>query len=486
MELDMTSVAGREHLQREPAKVDLNTLSGSVHLIGIGGIGMSALARILLAKGMPVSGSDREETPITKELAKLGAQIKIGHKESNCDGAGLIIVSTAITESNPEYAQALKRSIPVWHRSQLLAYLSKGSKLIAVSGTHGKTTTTGIIAEVLLDAGLDPSIVVGGIFGRIKANGYKGGGDIFVAETDESDGTHSHVQSHIAVITNIEAEHLENYPGGLEQIRDNMVSFANGAQKSTVICLDDAGCRLVRPRLQGTVLTYGSFGSNADFVYSEASDGAMKVFKGETELGTINLKVPGAHNKLNALCALVVGLEVGLTFAQIASGLEAFAGVNRRFQVIGQSEGVLVVDDYAHHPTEVQATLNAANQYKKTMNANGAFKAKRVVAIFQPHQPGRLRDLWDEFCSSFELADLVLVTDIYVARGSAIEGITSEKFVSAMKHANAKHLGGPICELPSKVVPYLQPGDLVLTIGAGDITKLGLPLLDELKLLKQK
>jgi UDP-N-acetylmuramate--alanine ligase len=481
----MTSVAGKEHIQREPAKVDLNSLSGSVHLIGIGGIGMSALARLLLAKGISVSGSDREETSITKELSSLGAKIMIGHKDANCDDAGLIIVSTAITDSNPEYAQALKRAIPVWHRSQLLAYLSKGSKLVAVSGTHGKTTTTGIISEVLLDAELDPSIVVGGIFGRIKANGYLGGGDIFVAETDESDGTHSRVQSHIAVITNIEAEHLENYPGGLEQIRDNMVSFASGAQKSTVICLDDAGCRLIRPRLQGSVVTYGSRGSNADYVYSDAPNGGMKVCQGETELGTIDLKVPGVHNKLNALCALVVGLELGLSFAQIASGLSAFAGVNRRFQVIGQSEGVMVVDDYAHHPTEVQATLNAANQFKSAINGNGVFKAKRVVAIFQPHQPGRLRDLWEEFCSSFEQADLVLVTDIYVARGSAIEGITADKFVAAMKHANAKHLPGPVCELPAKVCAYLQPGDLVLTIGAGDITKLGLPLLDQLKHQKQ-
>jgi UDP-N-acetylmuramate--alanine ligase len=459
------------------AQIDLSKIVGSVHFIGIGGIGMSALARLLLAKGISVSGSDRAENTTTVELAELGARISIEHKAANVDAAGAIVISTAIAQENPELAAARQRGLPVWHRSQLLAALSESYKLIAVSGTHGKTTTTGMVSQVLLDGGLDPTVVVGGIFPRIGSNAILGAGEYFVAEADESDATHSSMLSHIALITNIEADHLENYPGGIEQIRDCMVSFANSSRGATVLCADDPGCRMIRPRLNGWVVTYGSVGisPDADYTYESLSGFAMKIFKGGDLLGSVMLHVPGEHNKLDALAAAATGMELGLDFTQVAAALASFSAVARRFQVLGQEAGVTVVDDYAHHPTEVAATLQGAVQF-----LDG--KAGRVVVVFQPHQPSRLRDLWDEFCGAFVLADLVLLTDVYVARGKPIAGVDSERFAAAVKHQNVRYLSGRTAELPAQIVAHIQSGDLVLTVGAGDITKVGWELL---RLLKQ-
>jgi UDP-N-acetylmuramate--alanine ligase len=479
------NAAGFEQTQQsgklsQSARIDLGKITGAVHFVGIGGIGMSALARLLLARGVPVSGSDRSESTTSVELADLGARITIGHQASNIDGAGAIVVSTAITQDNPEMVAARTKGLPVWHRSDLLKVLAKTSKLIAVSGTHGKTTTTGMVAQVLLDGALDPTVVVGGIFPRIGSNAFLGAGEYFVAEADESDGTHAGMQSHIALITNIEADHLENYPGGIEQIRDYMVSFANSSVWGTVLCADDPGCRQVRPRLKGRVITYGrsSVSPDADYTYESLPGFRMRIFQSGKPLGELSLHVPGEHNKQNALAAAVVGFELGLTWAQVSGALESFSAVARRFQLLGQENDILIVDDYAHHPTEVAATLEGARTYQ-----SGERKSKgRVVAIFQPHQPARLRDLWDDFCQSFVRADLVLLTDVYVARGAAIEGINSERFASAIKHGNVRYLPGKTGELPAKIVEHLQPGDLVLTIGAGDITKVGWEIL---RLLKQ-
>jgi UDP-N-acetylmuramate--alanine ligase len=454
--------------------VNIDALQGTVHFIGIGGIGMSALARLLLARGKQVSGSDKEANPITHELESLGARIFIGHDAKNIEGSpvGVVVVSTAITDANPELKAARTKGLQVMHRSDMLRALTERRKLLAVSGTHGKTTTTGMLAQVFIDSGLEPEVVVGGIFPRIGSNSYAGKGEYFIAEADESDRTHAKMNSWISMITNIETDHLENYPGGMAEICDNMVAFANGSSHACVVCIDDPGCLSVLSRIKSKVVTYGSRArsKNADYAYESTTDGLV-VFKDGQKLGDVRLAVPGEHNKLNALGVIAVALESGISFESVAAALGKFGGVERRFTIIGTKSGITVVDDYGHHPTEVRATLEAAREYAKARGFS------RVVAVFQPHQPGRLRDLWDDFCGSFKGADLVLLTDIYVARGGTIEGITSERFAKEVQECNAQYVAGSIPDMPALVKPFLKSGDLVLTIGAGDITKVGPELL---------
>ena len=458
----------------EPESVDLESVTGTIHFIGIGGIGMSALARLLLARGQKVSGSDKEGNKSIDELRDMGATIFIGHDAKNIDGAGLIAVSTAITDANQELAAARTRGLKVLHRSDILRGLTKTKKVVAVSGTHGKTTTTGMVAQVFMDNGTEPEVVVGGIFSRIGSNSYAGKGEYFIAEADESDRTHAKMNSFIAVVTNIEPDHLENYPGGMQEICENMISFANRATQAVVLCIDDAGCRSIMDRLKTRVVTYGTKEKypNADYSY-ESTRGGLRVFSKGKALGDITLAVPGEHNKMNALAAIAVAMESGLPFAKSAEALSSFGGVARRFQLIGIKSGITVVDDYGHHPTEVRATLQAARQYISKPENN----VQRVVAIFQPHQPGRLRDLWDDFTTAFDEADLVLLADVYIARGGQIEGINSERFAAACTNKNMKHLAGATAQLAAQARPHLRQGDLVLTIGAGDITRVGPELL---------
>ena len=480
-----THPGGLEYTYKSPAlqttELKLENLAEPVHFIGIGGIGMSALARLLLCEGKAVSGSDKAQGEITDELAALGAKIFIGHQADNVANAGSLVISTAIVNENPELAAARAKNLPVFHRSQMLAALGAKSKMVAVTGTHGKTTTTGMVAQVLIDGGLDPSVVVGGIFEKIGSNARFGKGGYFVAESDESDGTHAKLPSHLALITNVEPDHMENYPGGMAQIEEAMLEFASRSEK-VIVCIDDPGCQKLLGRIAKPKVTYGraDLSAAADYRYESLPGFGMRVSKGNHVIGELTLKVPGEHNKQNALAAIVSAMELGIAFETAARSLESFGGVARRFQIKGDVQGTVVVDDYAHHPTEVIATLQAAQQYLAGQN-NGTQKTSRVVAVFQPHQPGRLRDLWQEFLKSFDGADLVLITDIYVARGGAIEGITSERFVSEMNHANVKHLSGKTTDLPAKIAGHLQPNDLVLTIGAGDITDVGSELIKCLK-----
>jgi len=350
--------------------------------------------------------------------------------------------------------------------------------VVAVSGTHGKTTTTGMIAQTLIDCLIDPTVVIGGVFAKIGANAKVGSGDYFVAESDESDGTHAHLKSSVAVVTNVEGDHLENYPGGIEQIYETMARFANNASQFALLCHDDAGCRAIAPKLTTKIVWYGRNDLHGALNYSYIS-GAGTTFtalKDGKELGQITLSVPGEHNQANALAALAVALEIGLKFDQAAKSLSNFCGVNRRFQHLGEVNGIRVVDDYAHHPTEIEATLKAARQYVQGAAEKDQGK-NRIVALFQPHQPGRLKDFWDAFCGAFSSADLLFVSDIYVARGKQIPGVTSEEFVSQVAHKNAHYLPGSTDELAAKLAPYLQAGDLVITIGAGDVTNVGNQLL---------
>jgi UDP-N-acetylmuramate--alanine ligase len=470
--------------------ISLDNIAGPVHLAGIGGIGMSALARLLLQTGRQVSGSDKQESPITDELKALGATIFIGHEAHNLKDAGALVVSTAITAGNPELEEAKRRGLPVWHRSQLLAYLAKDDKLVAITGTHGKTTTSAMVGQVMLSCGMDPSIVVGGIFHHIGANSRLGKGGYFVAEADESDGTHVSSMPYLSVITNVEPDHLENYPGGLSQILEVMAKFYGNTKAISIICSDDAGCLklidMVKDQKGSKIVTYGlrkgadaisgKQASQADYTY-EALDGfGLKVYHHDQVLGDLTLKVPGEHNKLNALAAIATAVELGGQFSQASAAMSQFCGVDRRFQIIGESQGILIVDDYAHHPTEVVATLKAAKDFIRLERGKG-----RVVCCFQPHQPARLRDLWVEFTQAFVDADLVLIGDIYIARGGTIEGIDSARFVEALNHHDKHYLPGNAKSLPQQLLAYLKPDDLLLTVGAGDITNVGGELLDLLK-----
>jgi UDP-N-acetylmuramate--alanine ligase len=461
---------------------DLDKLKGRLHFIGIGGIGMSALARLILSRGIPVSGSDKQGNKITDHLSKLGATIYTGHAASNASGAAGMVVSTAITSDNPELNWARANNLPIWHRSEILAALAKDRKLIAISGTHGKTTTTAMIGKLFIDAGVDPSIVIGGVLPLLQSNCRIGKGEHFIAEADESDGTHTTLPADIAVVTNVEADHLENYPDGMKQILATMKQFAKQANK-VILCTDDAGCQNLAKDLKNKIIGYGKkstslkdgqFKSTYQFEdISDASNSAIKIYKNDNAIGTLQLSVPGIHNQYNALATVAVGLESGLDFETIAKSLSGFAGVDRRFQIIGEAQDILIVDDYAHHPTEVIATLQAAKQYVE----QNKFAAKRIVAVFQPHQPGRLKDFWTEFCNAFGNCDLLLLTDVYIARGAAIPGINSKKFSEEVKNSNCHYLAGPTSELAKKIKEYIQPNDLVITIGAGDITNIGPQLL---------
>lgn len=480
------SNAPSENILTASHTVSLDNIAGPVHLAGIGGIGMSALARLLLQKGKAVSGSDKQESPITDELKAMGATIFIGHEAHNLKDAGALIVSTAITAGNPELEEAKRKGIPIWHRSQLLAYLAKDDKMIAVTGTHGKTTTSAMVGQVLLSCDFDPSIVVGGIFHHIGSNSRLGKGGYFVAEADESDGTHVSSTPYLSIITNIEPDHLENYPGGIDQILDVMATFYDNTKALSIICSDDAGCARLINRIKAKsdaakssrLITYArrkrpdQSGQQADYTYVNMPGFAMKVYHHDQLLGEINLKVPGEHNKLNALSAIATAMELGGNFPEAAAAITQFRGVDRRFQILGEEKGILVVDDYAHHPTEVVATMKAAKEYIRLNRGKG-----RVVCLFQPHQPARLRDLWDEFTQAFVDADLALIADVYIARGGKIEGIDSERFVAALNHPNKHYLPGPAKSLAPQLLAHLQPDDLLLTVGAGDITNVGGELL---------
>ncbi len=489
MEINVSSREGAlpKNSITSSSKIHLEDIHAPIHFVGIGGIGMSALARLLLARGKKVSGSDKQASEITEELQQLGADIHIGHGVNNFVNAGCLVISTAISADNPELVKAKELKIPVVHRSEMLSELTRGKKLIGVSGTHGKTTTTGMIAQTLIDGNLDPSVVVGGVFPKIKSNARHGDNDYFVAEIDESDGTQTVVQSYISIVTNIETDHLENYPGGINDIVKAMRKFIDNTQKCVVLCADDVHCRELRADILATsalpVVTYGLRNEKnpCDYSFENVGSFGLKIYRKDEVLGTMNMSVPGEHNKYNALATLVVALELGMDFKTIAESLKTFTGVNRRFQLLGEEKNILVVDDYAHHPTEVDATCKGAQQYIAEYRIKPDGAKGRLVILFQPHQPGRLKNHWNEFLKCFDDADLVFISDIYIARGKEIAGVTSEGFVKELKHANAHYISGSVSELAAKVIPYLQPYDLIMTVGAGDITSVGPKILDLLK-----
>lgn len=441
-----------------------------VHFIGIGGYGMSAIARVMLEMGYQVSGSDVVRQELTDKLAAKGAQIFIGHEPGNVHGADLVVYSTALARDNVERRQAEHLNIPILHRAQMLARLLNSRTGIAVAGAHGKTTTSSMIALVMELSGLDPTYIIGGEIVNVGTNAKAGKSPFVVAEADESDGSFLQYESAIGVVTNIEADHLENYEGDFNKLKEAYVSFLQNirADGCAVVCADDENIQEILPKVTGSrMITYGVENRNADYIASDLKLGdrcaTFTVRHREQVLGDVTLSVPGRHNVYNALATIVVCLEAGASFEAIAKSIQEFRGAKRRFQVLGEVKDMLVIDDYAHHPTEIQATIQAAK-------ATG----KRIIAVFQPQRYTRTFFLLDAFSRAFEDADEVIITDIYSPAGEQrIEGVNSLKLVELI----SQNSNSNVTYVPTKeevrdlLAARIAPGDLVLTMGAGDIWK---------------
>ncbi|MEN9281841.1 MAG: hypothetical protein RL594_776 [Bacteroidota bacterium] len=443
-----------------------------VHFVGIGGSGMSGIAEILLSQGFQVSGSDLAASSTTEHLAAKGARIAIGHRSENIEGAEVVVYSSAVKPSeNPETLAALERKIPIIRRAEMLSEVSRLKYTLAIAGTHGKTTTTSMCGLVMMKAGIDPTVIVGGrLTGLGGSNARLGSGDWIVLEADEYDRSFLQLLPTIAVITNIEADHLDIY-SDLDDIKGAFTEFSNKVPfyGSALVCLDDPGVRDVLPSIKRVTVTYGTTPQcdvrASNIAYNERSSSYDLTYRGEL-LGRITLNVPGEHNVLNSLAACGVALQCGVGIEVIQEALGEFGGVYRRFEIKGESQGgVLVIDDYAHHPTEIQATLEAA---RKGWD-------RRIVAVFQPHTYTRTRDFYREFATSFDNADVIILTDVYAAREEPIEGVSGRIIADATRDAGHRHVHYvEHLEDASKLLSeILKPGDILLTMGAGDVWRVG-------------
>ena len=449
-----------------------------VHFVGIGGIGMSGLAEVLLELGYRVSGSDLKMTPITERLVARGAVIHEGHKAENVDGAHVVVISSAVKQDNPEVVEARRIGIPVIPRGELLAELMRLKFGIAVAGSHGKTTTTSMTAAILSHAGLDPTIVVGGRVGMMGGtNARLGKSDYLVVESDESDGSFLKLAPILAVVTNIDREHLDHYKD-LEEITDAFVEFVNKVPfyGAAIFCLDDENVQRILPRVNVRVITYGT-SAQADLRITDISTSHLTsefhLVRGEEDLGCFRLHVPGSHNVHNAAAAVAVALELEVAPETIREALDQFSGVDRRFQLKGTARGVTVIDDYGHHPTEIRATLAAAR--------SGDFQ--KIHVLFQPHRYSRTAALMDDFARAFHQADSVDVVDIFPASEAPIEGVTSQALVARMEefgHRGARYAGSLEEGIPL-VAGRASSGDAILTMGAGSISQAGPKVLEQLK-----
>jgi UDP-N-acetylmuramate--alanine ligase len=442
-----------------------------IHFVGIGGIGMSGIAELLLNLGYRVSGSDLRRSDTTDRLEGLGAAIRLGHAADHVPGDGhVVVVSSAVRPDNPEVQEAQRRKIPVIPRAEMLAELMRMKYGIAIAGTHGKTTTTSMVATILATAGWDPTAVVGGKLNSLGSNAKLGQGEFLVAEADESDGSFLKLSPTVAVVTNIDPEHLDFYTG-IGQIKETFLHFINKVPfyGFAVLCIDHPNVQELLPSVEKTVVTYG-FSRHADYraegVVAEGMTNRFAVFARGDALGELALHAPGRHNVSNALAAVAVATELGIPFDQVRRGVAEYGGVVRRFQVKGETGGVTVVDDYAHHPAEVRATLSAARE---------VWPGRRIVAGFQPHRYSRTRALFKEFLSAFNEADVLLVFDVYAAGEESIEEATGDRLCDAIRgagHKGARYLGKAV-DSGEAVRSILLPGDIFLTMGAGDVWKLG-------------
>jgi len=451
-----------------------------IHFVGIGGIGMCGLAELLHNQDYRVTGSDLRTGSTIERLRGLGVSVSIGHDAANVGNADVVVYSSAVRANNSELREAEARDIPVIPRAEMLAEVMRLKNGIAVAGSHGKTTTTSFIAHTLDAVGLDPTAIIGG---RVLAPGTDptgarlGAGDLLVAEADESDGSFLRLTPIIAVVTNIDREHLDHY-GSYEALQEAFASFANRIPfwGLSVLCSDHPGVQAIIPQMTRRKVTYG-FSPQADLVANAVEvDGTgmrFAVRERGSELGDVRIRLPGRHNVLNALATIAVTRELDVPFADAATAMEAFLGIERRFEFKGEVAGISVFDDYGHHPAEIRATLAAAR----------AFHRGRVVIAFQPHRYSRTQDLWEDFVTAFNDADFLVMTEIYAAGEDKIPGIESAPLVEAIcahGHRNA-HFIGDLDAVVERLLAELEPGDLVLTLGAGSIATLGNRLVDGLR-----
>ncbi|MDO8786324.1 MAG: UDP-N-acetylmuramate--L-alanine ligase [Syntrophales bacterium] len=441
-----------------------------IHFVGIGGIGMSGIAEVLLNLGYTISGSDLSASDITQRLSSLGAMILHGHRASHIGNTvDVVVISTAVKNDNPEVLEAHRRNIPVIPRAEMLAELLKMKFSVAVSGSHGKTTTTSMVATVLAHGGLDPTMVIGGKLASIGSNAKMGRGALIVAEADESDGSFLKLSPSLAVITNIDLEHLDHYRD-IGEIKEAFLQFANSVPfyGSTILCADDKYVKEILPKIKRKFITYGLDQSSdyraGDISFSGFSTGFSLYYKGDL-LGDVKLNVPGLFNVYNAMAVIAVARELEMEFSKIREGLENFAGVHRRMEIKGKVGEITVIDDYGHHPTEIRETLSATRQVWK----------EKIIAIFQPHRYTRTKALFHEFLTAFSAADSLIITDIYPAGEEAIEGINAPALCEGIR--NCGH--GDVIYLPGfdGIVDHLlstaEPSDIIITLGAGNVWKIG-------------
>jgi UDP-N-acetylmuramate--alanine ligase len=469
--------------------------SQRVHFIGIGGIGMSGIAEILLTMGYAVSGSDLRGSSTTERLERLGATIYVGHAAGNAAASDVVVTSSAVAKDNPEVVEARARKIPVIQRAEMLAELMRLKYGIAIAGMHGKTTTTSMVAAVLAGGELDPTVVVGGRVDAMGSNARLGKSQYLVAEADESDRSFLMLSPILAVVTNLDREHMDSY-ADMADVENCFVAFMDKVPfyGAVTACVDDERLRVILPRVRRRVYTYG-VSAEADFrlrmlpgepVADPGSKGGtwgtqnvgeaharFEVNARGLVLGPFELHVPGRHNVLNATAAVAIGVQLGLTPEKIAAGLATFRGVDRRFQVRGVERGVTVIDDYGHHPTEIRATLQAARECGYG----------RVLVLFQPHRFTRTRDLMDDFAGAFGDADAVQVLDIYAASEQPIEGVTGETLAAAIQAKNGGRVmyAASMAEAVERLVEDARPGEMILTLGAGSVSQAGPMLLEALR-----
>ncbi len=441
-----------------------------IHFVGIGGIGMSGIAEVLVTLGFNVSGSDIKESATVKRLRAAGAVVHIGHRVENVDAAEVVVRSSAVHADNPEIVAANARRIPVIHRAEMLAELMRMKYGIAVGGSHGKTTTTSMVATCLAAAGLDPTVVIGGRLDSLGgSNARLGAGDYLVAEADESDGSFLLYTPTVALVTNIDPEHMEHFET-VDNLESSFLSFANRVPfyGYAVLCQDHPAVQRMIPNVRRRVVTYG-FARSAQYRASSVQQSGLRtsfrVNYGDLALGEVSLGMPGAHNVQNAVGCIAACMELGIAFDVLQEALHGFGGVQRRFTVRAEVGGVMIVDDYGHHPTEIEATLAAAE---------GGFPDRRVIAVFQPHRYTRAQSLWNEFQTAFNRADVVLVCPIYAAGEKPIEGIDHR--ILAEKMRDRGHRGALAVDDLDAAVAWLaaecKPGDIVISLGAGDVNRI--------------
>jgi UDP-N-acetylmuramate--alanine ligase len=441
-----------------------------IHFVGIGGIGMSGIAEVLLNLGYTVTGSDLRESETIERLQALGAEVFLGHREANLSGdPSVVVISTAVKFTNPEVLEARRRSIPVIPRAEMLAELMRMKYGIAVAGSHGKTTTTSMIAAVLSAAGLDPTMVIGGRVRALGSNARLGQGEMLVAEADESDGTFLLLSPTIAVVTNIDREHID-FHQTMERLMESFLNFINKVPfyGAAILCLDHPNVRALIPKMKKRFVTYG-FSPEADWSARDLSMSPMavefSVVRHGSVVGRLKLNIPGQHSASNALAAVAVAQELEIPFARIAEGLASFTGIHRRFEVKGEAKGILVIDDYGHHPVEIRATIAAIRDSWK----------RPLTVLFQPHRYSRTRDLFDDFVTAFEGADRLVLTEVYAAGEEPAAGVSGEALYQAVKrhgHLDVEYVRDKE-QIAQRLLPKLQSGDIVLTLGAGDIYKVG-------------